>query len=38
MDIAFVDPNAARKRGPTKQWTEKEIEEELKKLDEKIEE
>ena len=34
MDLAFT----AKKKGPTKQWTEKEIEEELKKFDAKIQE
>jgi 26S proteasome regulatory subunit N7 len=37
MDLAFTD-STAKKRGPTKQWTEKEVEEELKKFDAKIEE
>jgi 26S proteasome regulatory subunit N7 len=32
------DSSAHRKKAPTKNWTEKEIEEELKKWDEKIEE
>lgn len=35
MDLAFVD-QGQKKRGPTKEWTEKEIEAELKKLDDKI--
>ena len=37
MDLAFTD-SSAKKKGPTKQWTEKEIEEELKKFDSKIQE
>jgi 26S proteasome regulatory subunit N7 len=37
MDLAFTD-NSSKKRGPSKKWTESEIEEELKKLDAKIEE
>jgi hypothetical protein len=37
MDLAFTDASG-KKRGPTKQWTEREIEEELKKFDAKIEE
>jgi hypothetical protein len=35
MDLAFVDSNQ-KKRGPSKEWTEKEIEDALKKLDDKI--
>jgi len=38
MDFAFGDGTKKRNQGPSKQWTEKEIEEELKKLDAKIEE
>jgi hypothetical protein len=34
MDIAFSD--AKKKKGPSKEWTEKEIEEQLQKLDAKI--
>lgn len=37
MDFAFGD-GAAKRKGPSKQWSEREIEEELKKLDDKIEE
>jgi hypothetical protein len=37
MDFAFSDETKKRK-GPSKQWTEREIEEEIKKLDAKIEE
>lgn len=37
MDFAFGD-GAEKRKGPSKQWTEQEIEEELKKLDAKIEE
>ena len=36
MDLAFTD-GSKKKKGPTKEWTEAEIEEELKKLDAKIE-
>ena len=36
MDLAFID--GSRKKGPAKNWSEKEIEEELKKHDDKIEE
>ena len=36
MDLAFTD--GSKKKGPTKQWTESEIEAELKKLDAKIKE
>lgn len=35
MDLAFIE--GGKKKGPSKNWTEKEIEEELKKLDDKIE-
>ncbi len=37
MDLAFTD-TTKKKRGPSKNWTEAEIEQELKKLDAKIEE
>ena len=37
MDLAFGADASAKKKGPSKNWTEKEIEEELKKLDAKIE-
>lgn len=37
MDLAFGIDSAKVKKGPSKNWTEKEIEEELKKLDGKIE-
>lgn len=37
MDQAFTD-GSKKKKGPSKHWTEKEIEEELKKFDAKIEE
>ena len=37
MDFAFTDTGKKRKE-PTKNWTEKEIEEEAKKYDAKIEE
>ena len=37
MDLAFTDETKQRKKGPSKQWTEQEIEEELKKFDVKIE-
>ena len=37
MDLAFTD-NSQKKRGPSKNWTEAEIEQEIKKLDAKIEE
>jgi 26S proteasome regulatory subunit N7 len=37
MDLAFTD-QAKKHRGPSKEWTEREIEEELKKFDQKIEE
>lgn len=38
MDFAFGDTSTKRNTGPSKQWTERELEEELKKLDAKIEE
>lgn len=38
MDLAFTAEGGNKKRGPSKQWTEKEIEEELKKHDDKIQE
>ncbi len=38
MDLTLIAENAARKKGPSKKWTEKEIEEELKRLDKRIEE
>lgn len=37
MDLNLGDAKQ-KKKGPSKQWTEQEIEEELKKLDAKIEE
>jgi len=37
MDLAFTD-GSKKKRGPSKNWTEAEIEQELKKFDAKIEE
>lgn len=37
MDLAFTD-NSKKKKGPSKNWTEAEIEQELKKLDAKIQE
>lgn len=36
MDLAFGAEGANKRKGPSKQWTEREIEEELKKLDAKI--
>jgi 26S proteasome regulatory subunit N7 len=33
MDLAFTAEGGNKKRGPSKQWSEKEIEEQLKKLD-----
>ena len=37
MDLAFTD-QSKKQKGPSKEWTEKEIEEELKKFDDKIQE
>ena len=37
MDLAFGADASKSRKGPSKNWTEKEIEEELKKLDDKIE-
>lgn len=37
MDLAFGIDQSKANKGPSKNWTEKEIEEELKKLDDKIE-
>ncbi len=37
MDLAFTDGGNKRNKQPTKQWTEAEIKDELKKLDDKIE-
>jgi hypothetical protein len=37
MDLAFTG-DSQKKRGPSKKWTESELEEELKKFDAKIEE
>ncbi len=37
MDMAFGADASKAKKGPSKNWTEKEIEEELKKLEAKIE-
>lgn len=37
MDLAFGADGSSKRKGPSKNWTEKEIEEELKKLDAKIE-
>jgi 26S proteasome regulatory subunit N7 len=37
MDLAFTD-NSQKKRGPSKNWSEAEIEQEIKKLNAKIEE
>jgi hypothetical protein len=37
MDLAFGADGSSKKKGPSKNWTEREIEEELKKLDAKIE-
>lgn len=36
MDLAFTD-NSSKKRGPSKKWTEAEIEQEIKNFDAKIE-
>jgi len=37
MDLAFTD-QSKKQKGPSKKWTEQEVEEELKKFDAKIEE
>jgi len=38
MDMLQLGDQAKKQKGPSKEWTEKEIEEEIKKFDQKIEE